>query len=167
MRTRIPQRIGLAVAGTVLVTSCGGGLAADAPASEATAMSESVMAEPVMAEPAETPTVAAPLPDDGAAIAHARERCLTAIPIFDRRVEVEGWPYEDEEEELSDEEIERTIAPAIDFTDGVAGADERPEIAPMPAFDVEAVDLVQLDRFVEACFEHGIVTEEEVWGDDD
>ena len=96
-----------------------------------------------------------------------RQRCIDAIGVLDRRWEDEDFEYPDEGPELSEEELEQTMAPAQPFADGVAAPSERPELVAMPDFDPETMPIPQLDRFRESCFEQGLVTEAEIYGDDD
>lgn len=96
-----------------------------------------------------------------------RQRCIHAIGVLDRRWEEEDFEYPDERPELSEEELEQTMAPAQPFADGVAAPSDRPALVAMPDFDPETMPIPQLDRFRESCFEQGLVTEAEIYGDDD
>ena len=97
--------------------------------------------------------------------ARLRQRCVDGIRTLERR---EDHADEvDDEPELSEEDLEQMIAPAQRFPDGVAGPHDRPEIDVMAAFEPETMPISQLDRFREACFEHGLVSDAELYGEDD
>ena len=97
--------------------------------------------------------------------ARLRQRCVVGIRALERR-EHHHDAYDDESE-LSEEDLEQMIAPAQAFRDGVAGPHDRPEIDVMAVFEPETMPISQLERFREACFEHDLVSDEELYGEDE
>lgn len=155
----LPKRLAPVLAVTLVVSACG----AISPrrASESAAPTDEAPSS--MAETTEVAGIE--IPAAGADTGDLRQRCIDTIQILDRRIDEEGFEFPDEEVELTEEELEQSMAPEVDFVDGVAGPDERPTIVPMADFDAATMPIPQLDHFRESCFEQGLVTEEEIYPD--
>ncbi|MEM8705643.1 MAG: hypothetical protein AAGE98_04255, partial [Actinomycetota bacterium] len=76
----------------------------------------------------------------------------------------DGEPDEDDVE-LTEEELEQQYAPEFPTVDGVASPDERPALTPMTAFDPTTATFEELDRLVMFCIENDVVSEGELFGD--
>lgn len=120
-----------------------------------------------MSTPVEPAAMAAVDGTSAASSVDLRQRCIEGIRVLDRRWYEEDFEYPDEGNELSEEELERTLAPVQPFTDGVAAPYERATFSESTDFDPETLPIPQLDRFRESCLEQGLVTEEEIYGEDD
>ncbi len=173
-----------AAALSVLAVACGGGTsdeptadpvpdAMSTPADDA-AMADGEVAsdsgsDAVLASEPEADPVAAPSIDggDAASLATAKQRCVVGLEAMERRIEAEGFEWPDEGPELSEEELEQILTPEYPNVDGVASPDERAPIELMPAFDPETVPIPELDHLVGACIEGGIVTEAELFGEEE
>ena len=154
---------------TMVLAACGGGSvepAAEPPAEisiNAMATDDSETTEPS----AMTDIDSAGLDDPAVANPDLRQRCIDGIRVLDRRWEEENFEYADEGPELTEEELEQMMAPLHEYEDGVAGPGDRPTLSLMGEFDPETIPIPQLDRFRETCFEQGVVSEAELYGDDD
>ncbi len=141
-----PSSTSVAGAGSMLSTSN-----ADVSSSEVT-------------EPTASSTAATIAASDSAAVdasAGVRQRCLDAVSALDRRIDEENFEFPDEGPELSEEELERTLLPAVEYVDGVAGPGQRPALDPMPEFDEETIPILDLDLLVGNCFEFGILVDDD------
>ena len=104
----------------------------------------------------------APLASEPTVPADARERCIEAVRVLDRRIEDESFEFPDEGPELSEEELEQALTPAFEVADGVAAPDERPPLASMPSYDPETIPIVELDVLVGSCFEFAMITDSDL-----
>ncbi len=100
-------------------------------------------------------------PPDPAAAA----RCQTLLAEVERRDELGLFDEEndeDDEDELSEEEIENYQLEPPPIDGGVMGPDERPTFPAMPdELDVASLQAEELWTAVEECFESGLVTDDE------
>lgn len=157
-------RLAPLVAATVAVSACGVGVSPRRATAPVEAPATTLPAEEVVSmsvSETDVDPLGLNVPD-----ADLRQRCIDTIRILDRRIDTEGFEYPDEEPELTEEELEQTMAPEIEFVDGVAAPGDRPAIEPMGVFDPETAPIPDLDHFRESCFEQGLVTEEELYGPD-
>ena len=160
-----------AAAAALLLAACASTSTAEDPAAEPPAPADvgSMIESEPMVEPEPTTPAPAddPLPPDGSTPDAVKQRCIDTTLVMERRIEEEGFEFPDEDEaELTEAELETMLVPAVEVDDGVAAPDERPELAPMPDFDPETAPIPQLDALVGACFEAGIVTDEDVFGEE-
>ena len=171
MDRTILTRLAVATTAALALAACGGttarGAETDPSGAPATGLADP-SAGPMDADTAEDELVAraVALSAAGQVDDDLRRRCIEGIRILDRRWDEEGFEYPDEGPELSEEELEQSLAPPMPYTDGVAGPDERPALTALAPYDPQTLPIPQLDRFREACFEHGLVTEAEVYGED-
>ncbi|MEM9513395.1 MAG: hypothetical protein AAGA42_00950 [Actinomycetota bacterium] len=176
MGTQLRRILPLCTVAALAAGCATAGPAASPPASSSMADSASpvstAIAEPAPSETAESmPNAAATTMAssntsaiDTSAVdtsAGVRQRCLEALSTLDRRVDNEDFEFPDEGPELSEEELQRTLLPAVEYVDGVAAPDDRPSLDVMPDYDAETIPILDLDLFVGNCFEFGFL------GDDD
>ncbi len=170
---------------SVLAAACGGGASGEPTAvpvpdttspssdgavmSDGDAMSDAMSGDAIVSEPESDPVVAPAVAvgDETEHLATARQRCMVGFEALERRIEAEGYEWPEEGPELSEEELEQVLTPEYPNVDGVASPDERAPIDLIPAFDPETVPIPELDHLVGACIEGGVVTEGELFGDED
>ncbi|MEM8745830.1 MAG: hypothetical protein AAGF91_03940 [Actinomycetota bacterium] len=194
MSSLSPHRLAPAVAILSVLAACGGGAPDEATPTASTnadedrgsmSMSDDPMsaepmsAEPMSAEPMTDPmsadtasdgepagTAASPASDDGE-ISAARLRCRGVGALLEQRMEAEDFEWPDEGPELSEEDLDRVMAPEYVHVDGVASPDERAMIELIPPFDPQTVPIPELDRLAMVCIESDIATMDEVYGEDE
>lgn len=154
------RRLAAVLALTLVVASCGAaatpGVDGDVSAPSTDAPTASVASDD------ESPAASAtPIADQ------AKQRCVDAVLILNQRIDAEGFEYPEEVEELSEEEREKILIPAIEVADDVADPASRPAIEAMAAFDANTSPIPEVDALVGACFESGIVTDADIYGEDD
>ena len=164
MSTTATRALVAAFAIAVPLASCSPRTAPDA-ASEAPA---EIAINPTTSS-ADDQNLAATSPTDASSPAEidVRQRCLDASRTLERRWDEEDFDDPYEEPELSEEELEQTMSAAQPHEDGVAAPGERPELTAMAPFDPEQIPIPQLDRFVESCFEQGVLSDQDDEGQDD
>ncbi|MEO0492148.1 MAG: hypothetical protein AAF081_01895 [Actinomycetota bacterium] len=161
--TRPSRRVAAAVASGGIAALLLAGCGTATPAAETAAP----MVDPV--EPDLTDSIAQlTAADDGSRIEVARERCLAAPAQRDRAYEERGGDDEDDDEpELTDEELAQTYAPEFPTVDGVAPPDERPTLTPITPFDLATAGFDELDLLIGFCIENDVVSEAELFGEDE
>ena len=187
MSSLSPHRLAPAVAVLSVLAACGGGAPDDAvpPASSGAeddgssmsmtepmsdAMSDDPMSEPMSPDPASdsdpTGTATSPATADGE-ISAARQRCRGVGALLEQRMDAEDFEWPDEGPDLSEEDLDRVMAPEYVHVDGVASPEERATIGLIPPYDPETVPIPELDRLATVCIEADIATMDEEYGEDE
>ena len=166
MSATLPRSLAVALAVTLLVSGCGTAAVRQSAEPNGAAIEAAPMTDDRTEADTTAPEINA-IATRSTDVDEFRERCLDTIALLDRRIEDEDFHYPEEEEELTEEELEQSMAPEVAFVDGVAAPDDRPAIEAMADFDAMTMPILQLDRVRDSCFEHGLVTEAEVYPDDD
>ncbi|MEM9521518.1 MAG: hypothetical protein AAGA37_19565 [Actinomycetota bacterium] len=175
-------RVAPVAVAAVLAAACGAGAVSDGAAPAPTPSIAINPDEPSMAEmdePTEmdeaTDTSAGaaaisigPTADASPSLELARARCIAAPPHLEAALIDRGDDEDDDEEpELSEEELEQTYAPEFPTVDGVAAPEDRPVLEAMGVYDPTTATWEQLDQLIAHCIENDIVSEAELWGEED
>lgn len=157
--TRFRRRVAPIATVAVLAVACGAGAGSE----PSTAPTPSIAINPD-GDP-QPDLAASPVVAPSASLQVARERCLGAPPYLEAALDGRGEEFD--EPELSEEELEQSYAPEFPTVDGVADPEDRPPLEAMGVYDPAAATWEQLDLLIAHCIENDVVSEAELWGEDE